>query len=340
MKKLVIASAVMVMALAGLADKVTLMSGSVLTGDADVIRDGKLTFKTADLGDLVIPIEKIASLESARDHIVQYVDNNVVTKPLTVANGVLVERDGNSTKPFSTDDVKATDPEIETWHGSINASGTIARGNTVAETATIVADVARRWEKDRLTANLGYYFSQNGDSKATKEKTVSRFELQGQEDHFWTSAFYSYVNGKYEFDRIMDLKYRYRLGLGLGYQMFENRDFGCGKMSFNQELGATYIFERYDSLDRDSYGTLRYAHHFLWNLLALEGLDFMHNFEILPQMDDWSGNYLIDADVGFTYAFRKNWQFIAKAEWDYKKQVGENTKHSDIRYILGVGYKW
>ena len=110
---------------------------------------------------------------------------------------------------------EATDPEEEKWHGSINLSGSVTRGNTIGESATIVADASRRWEYDRLTTDLGYYFAQSGSSKDNKQKTDSRFEAQAQEDHFWTGkGFYNYVNGKYEFDRIMDLMYRWRLGVG------------------------------------------------------------------------------------------------------------------------------
>ena len=93
-------------------------------------------------------------------------------------------------------------------------------------------------------------------------------------------------------------------------------------------------------LPKDDYGTFRYAHHYTWDISAVDGLAFAHNFEFLPQVDDWSGNYLIDTDAGITYAFRANWQLIAKVEWDYKKKVGYGVKHSDIRYILGLGYKW
>ena len=102
----------------------------------------------------------------------------------------------------------------------------------------------------------------------------------------------------------------------------------------------SYIAEKYDHTDDDNFGTFRYAHHFAWEVASVAGLAFVHNFEYLPQVDDWSGNYLLDTDVGLTYAFRANWQLIAKAEWDYKRKVAEGTKHSDIRYILGLGYKW
>ncbi len=318
------------------ADKVTLKSGSLLVGEAGLIQDGKLKFKATDIGDVEIAVSAIERLESSRDHVVQYNDLTRETKPVTVANGAYA-LDG---KPMDMANVKAIDPEEETWHGSVSASAAAARGNTVAESASLVGDAVRRWEKDRFTAAAGYFFAQSGSSKDTKQKTVSRFEAYAQEDHFWQPKFYSYVNGKYEFDRIMDLEYRLRIGTGVGYQWLEGRDFGLGKVSFNQEVGLAYVGEKYDHESKDNYGAFRYAHHLAWTVAAVDGLEFVHNFEYMPAIDEWFDNYMVDADVGLAYAFRANWQLVAKAEWDYKSKVGAATKHSDIRYILGLGYKW
>ena len=204
----------------------------------------------------------------------------------------------------------------------------------------MTADVNRRWEKDRLTADAGYYYAASGDSKQDKQKTTSRFEAQAQEDHFWTQKFYTYVNGKYETDRIMDLDYRWRVGLGGGYQWLENDDFGFGKVSFNQEVGLSYVGEKYEHVDDDNYGAFRYAHHLAWEIAAVKNLSFAHNLEWLPQVDEWADNYIIDADAGIVYKFSANWQLVAKVEWDYKSKVAPGTKHSDLRYILGLGYTW
>ena len=337
-KTLAAAFAAALVACGAFADKVTMKSGSVVTGTADVMRDGKLKFKSDDLGDLVIDVKNIAKLESSGDHVVQYVDMTKETKKLVVVDGDYAEASGEK---LDMTNVKAIDPEVQSWHGSVNFSGTATRGNTVGESATVTADIAKRWDKDRLTADAGYFFAQSGDSKQSKQKTTSRFEAQAQEDHFWTGeGFYNYVNGKYEFDRIMDLEYRWRVGTGVGYQWFENENFGFGKMSFNQEVGMAYICEKYRHVKEDDYGTFRYAHHFAWEIAAVENLSLTHNFEWLPQVDKWEDNYLIDTDVGITYAFSANWQLVAKAEWDYKKKVAPGVKHSDIRYILGIGYKW
>ncbi len=319
-----------------LADKVTLVSGSTLTGTAGDFSGGKLKFTSDDLGDISIDVKKIASLESDKMHVVRYRDMSVSSVPVTVVDGEYQVAGA----ALDMANVKDLDPAPEAWHGSVNFMGTVTRGNTVGESATITADVNRRWEKDRFTANGGYYYAASGDSKQDKQKTTSRFELLAQEDHFWTQKFYSYVNGKYETDRVMDLEYRWRLGLGGGYQWLENDDFGFGKVSFNQEVGLSYVGEKYEHDSDDKYGAFRYAHHLSWEIAAIENLTFAHNLEWLPQVDDWADNYIIDADAGIVYQFSANWQLIAKVEWDYKSQVSDGVKHSDLRYILGLGYTW
>lgn len=319
-----------------LADKVTLVSGSTLTGTAGDFSGGKLKFTSDDLGDISIDVKKIASLESDKMHVVRYRDMSVSSVPVTVVDGEYQVAGA----ALDMTNVKDLDPAPEAWHGSVNFMGTVTRGNTVGESATITADVRRRWEKDRFTANGGYYYAASGDSKKDKQKTTSRFELLAQEDHFWTEKFYSYVNGKYETDRVMDLEYRWRLGLGGGYQWLENDDFGFGKVSFNQEVGLSYVGEKYEHDSDDKYGAFRYAHHLSWEIAAIENLTFAHNLEWLPQVDDWADNYIIDADAGIVYQFSANWQLIAKVEWDYKSQVSDGVKHSDLRYILGLGYTW
>lgn len=334
--KLIAAAFAAACAASALADKVTLKSGSFLTGTAGDIAGDKLKFKSDDLGDVEIAVANIASLESDKTHVVEYKDLTRETKAVSVKDGKYVV----GAAELDMENVKAIDPELQSWHGSVNFSGTATRGNTVGETATVTADLNRRWEKDRLTANGGYYFAQSGDSKQTKQKTSSRFEFSAQEDHFWQPKFYTYVNGKYEFDKIMNLEYRWRTGVGLGYQWLENRDFGFGKVSFSQEVGASYVGEKFEHKDDDNFGTFRYAHHLAWEVAAIKNLSFTHNLEYLPAVDEWADNYLLDTDAGLVYAFSANWQLIGKVEWDFQKKVAPGVKHSDIRYILGLGYKW
>ena len=324
-------------ACAASADTLVFKSGSSLEGTVVRIQGGEIIFKSDDVGEIKVKQDKVASIKTEKASTVQYNDR-------TTEEGVVaMNSDGYtlSGKELDMKNVKAVNPVVETWHGALNFSGTAARGNTRSEKVAVAAEANRRWEKDRFTSNFGYYFAQNGTDRYNKEKTEDRIELGAQEDHFWSAGVYSYVNGRYERDGINNLEYRYRLGTGIGYQWLDGyMHDATGKWSFNQEAGLTYIKEKYERASDDDRLAFRYAHHLAWAPKWVDALAFTHNLEYLPDTDNWADNYLIDADVGFTYDLSTAWQMMGKIEWDYNSNPGPHTKSSDFRYMLGLGYKW
>ena len=323
--------------MAAFADVIVMKSGARFTGTVKHIEGGTIDFASEDVGDIKIKQANVVSMTTDAAKPVEFTDKRIET-------GVIARGEGGFTldgKPLDMGSVKSVAPKAETWHGSVNVSATAARGNSVSESVSALATVSRRWEKDRFGGSLSYNFAQSGDSREDKQKTANRFELQAQEDHFWSSMLYGYVSGNYEYDSIMNLDYRYRLGAGLGVQWLDGRVFdNLGKWSFSQEVGLTWVNERFESSLDDSYAAFSYAHHLIWDPSWIDGFNFTHNLVYLPELSEWQDNYLIDSDVGFTYAFRANWQLYGRIEWDYKSKVGAGTKHSDLRYSLGVGYKW
>lgn len=338
MKRLLI---VLLAVLAGVAfaDTLTLKSGSRLTGTAGVVKGDKLVFTSDDLGDIEVPLAKIAALDTPREHTVQYTDLTREKKELTVSNGVFIA----AGKPLDTTNVKAIDPGEETWHGAINASYTSARGNTYQNAASLLANVNRRWEEDRVNANFGYYYSETGTSKADRDKTTDRWEVEGQHDHFWAPAFYTFGNARYEEDSIAGLDNRVRLGAGVGYQWLDARRFETtGVWSFSQEAGVTWFRDNYrirPAGGDESYAAARYAHHLTYLPKWNEGVNCFHNLEYYPQVDDWE-HYIMKADVGFTTKLIMDFNLIAKIEWEYNSLPSEGRKSSDTRYIVGLGYAW
>jgi putative salt-induced outer membrane protein YdiY len=323
-----------------MADKVTLKSGSFLTGKAGQVQNGELAFASDDLGEIKIKVANIATLDVAKENVVQYKDNSLEKKMLSVKDGVLVEGDG---KQLNMENVKALNPTVEKWHGSVNVAFQSSRGNTYENSATVLANLNRRWEKDRLDANFGYYYSETGKSKESKEKSTDRWEIEAQHDHFWSPKWYSYEKGKYEQDDIAGLDYRLTLGAGAGYQWLDGFNSEMtGKWSFNQEVGAAWIKNQYviqDPSADDSYATVRYAHHLKYFPKWNEKIEGFHNLEFLPQVNDWE-NYLIIADVGFSTKIVMDFDLLCKIEWDYNSMPSVGRKSSDIRYIIGLGYKW
>ena len=312
MKKAVFALAA-IAAASAFADRMVLKSGTVLTGTGAVVAGDKVKFTSDDLGAIEIASDKVAFVETAGEKQVE---------------------------------VAALPPEEkppETWHGSINVAYESARGNTYKNNASVIANLNRRWDEDRVNFDFGYYYSKTGTTRDSREKTTDRWELEGQHDHFWRPTFYTYENGRYEQDDIAGLDYRLRLGAGVGYQWLDDKKFDAtGSWSFNQEFGVAWIRVDYKNPDPDaddSYATFRYAHHLKYHPKWNPDIEGFHNLEYLPQIDDFD-NYLIKADIGFTTKIIMDFDLLAKIEWDYNSMPALGRKSSDIRYIVGLGYKW
>jgi len=56
----------------------------------------------------------------------------------------------------------------------------------------------------------------------------------------------------------------------------------------------------------------------------------------LPSWD----KFLVKADVGFSTKLIYNFDLLAKIEWEYNSKPAVDRKKSDVRYIVGLGYKW
>lgn len=313
MKKCVIIALAAFAGMSSFADTLRLKSGTVLTGTIVGSTGDAIKFKSDDFGELDVP----------KGSIVQAAD--VAAKPVEVAT------------------IEPIPVPPETWHGSINGAFTASRGNTYEDSWSLVATLNRRWDSDRLSLSGGYYFSKTGTADGPRETTTDRWELEGQEDHFWSKAFYSYVNLRYEHDEIAQLDARYRAGLGLGYQWLDGVVFeSTGKWSFSQELGLNWIKEVHENSEidkQDGFAALRYAHHLNYLPKWSDNVEVFHNLEYLPEVDDWD-KYLVKADIGFTTKIIGDFDLLAKIEWDYDSIPANDRKKSDVRYIIGLGYKW
>lgn len=326
-------------ATAALADKVTLKSGSTLTGAVVGASASELTFKADDFGEVKIPVANIVALEDAGTHTILYVDRTQETKALSVKGGAY-QADGCA---LDMAGVKEIDPVAETWHGSVNGAFNAARGNTVENSWSVLASVNRRWEKDRFNASFGCCYSEKGAADAELEKSTDRWESEAQHDHFWLPAVYHYENLRYDRDAIQLLDARYRVGLGAGYQWLDGRVFfATGKWSFNQEAGVNWVKECYkdnDDAKGDGFAALRYAHHLTYLPKWNEGVEAFHNAEVLPDVSDWE-KYLVKADIGFTTKLVYDLDLLAKIEWEFDSTPANDRKKSDVRYLVGLGYKW
>ena len=180
MNRLGIAAAAAIAAGAAFADTVTLKGGSVLVGETGTISGDTIKFKSDDIGELNLKLANIKSIDKAKNHTVQYTDGTTADRILVVKDGELWSGDAK----LDMSKVKKLDPVAETWHGSINVAYNAARGNQYENSAAVLANVNRRWEKDRLTADFAYNYSESGKSSSSSEKTSDRWLVDVKHDHF------------------------------------------------------------------------------------------------------------------------------------------------------------
>ena len=69
------------------------------------------------------------------------------------------------------------------------------------------------------------------------------------------------------------------------------------------------------------------------------GTEVFHNLEVLPDVGDWD-KYLAKADVGFSTKLVYDIDLLAKIECDYNSRPADDRKKADLRYLVGLGYKW
>lgn len=320
------------------ADTLKLKSGSFLYGTVGSISLDSVKFRSEDLGDVNVKIDRIEYLEDARQHRIRLVSNEIVSRNVVLTNGTLVVED------VKKSDIKTIDETPETWHGSINAGFNASRGNTYENSGSLVANVNRKWEKDRFKTDFGYYYGESGKVHDDRTKTTDRWELEAKHEHFWVEKVYHYEMFRYDRDMIQELSYRFRGGLGAGYYWLDGTVFeNLGKFTFNQDLGVDYVKEEYDYENPDcrnnGYAAIQYSHHFIWIPKWVDDIEVFHNFEYLPEVDDFD-KYLIKADAGFSKKLISDFTLLVKIEWDRNSMPAKDHKKDDLRYIVGLGYKW
>ena len=148
--KLIVVLAAGIVCAAG-ADTLTFKSGARLMGKVVRIEGGTITFASDDVGEVKVAQDKVSVLATESANTILYADKSQEEAVVCLTNGQYTA----SGKALDMARVKAVNPVIETWHGSVNASVTAARGNTSSETVTFLVDGVLRWEQNRFSTNSG-----------------------------------------------------------------------------------------------------------------------------------------------------------------------------------------
>lgn len=329
--------AVLCFACSALADEVVFKNGDRLTGKIVKADGGKLTIASKVAGEVTVDLADVTTFSSDGPVEVLLNDGTKINQRIAAADeGKFGVAAGGAIAPqaFPIASVKKVNPPPVAWTGSLTAGALITRGNSKSDNFNLSFDAVRRTDMDRITLGATYLYGRQKDQSTGDESTtVDNWSVDGKYDYFFTPKFFGYANVQVQKDRIADLDLRFIPGAGLGYQWVETP-----KLNFFTEGGLSWVYEQYSHPDDTrEHAALRLAYHVDWQ--CNDKVKLFHDLEYLPSLSSWS-EYLVNADAGvradITGSFFSEFKVVA----DYNSKPADDHDKTDLRYLLGVGWKF
>jgi putative salt-induced outer membrane protein YdiY len=313
----VLLTALAVPAASAPADEVMFKNGDRVSGVVTRgLGDGKVTIANTVFGTVTADEKDVADITSTRPATSQA----ATTMATTVA----------TTAPA----VPPSPPPIKRWSGSVIAGAVVTRGNSETENYRVAFDAVRKGERNTLTLSAAYAFGKTHDRHTGDDDTTAdNWFAQAKLDHSITERLYDYASLRVEQDNVADLDLRVTPGVGIGYRWI-NRP----ATHFNTEAGVSWIYEQYDTAGSTEHFAVRLAYHLDHQLN--DKVSLVHNLEYLPSVSDPAGDFNVNADAGLRAMLTASMFAEMKVEWKHDSTPAPDAEKNDLRYTLGLGWKF
>lgn len=236
------------------AGRITLKNGDRITG-AIVESDGKkITIKSEYAGNVTVPLDAVASIESDEPLYVPLPDGATVGGPVTTVADALVVRPADApplTIPFEC--VTALRSKtlqtaferrrhagvLEFWTGSLDAGLSFTRGSSGATTFTMGFNAVRALPRDKITLYTTSVYTR-GRKDGVSTTTANTVRGGGRYDVNVTDHVFAFGSVDLERDPLRDLDLRSVFGSGFGWHAAKTE-----RMTFDVFGGATINGERF-----------------------------------------------------------------------------------------------
>lgn len=317
------------------ADEIRFKNGDRLTGTIVVLDKGELKFKSKVAGEVTISVADVQTIATDAPVTIVLPDGSSVQQRLVAAGDgrtALAEPAPGRPAEVELATLRQINPS-KAWSGAVVVGGLITRGNSDTESLSVTIDALRRTERDRLTLGAAYLFGrETSPDTGDKSTSTDNWFAAGKYDYFFEPKFYGFGGLRVERDRIAELDLRVTPSAGVGYQWVERPDF-----NFSTEAGLAWVYEEYRNTEADDHFAAKLAYHVDGRLS--EQVTAFHNVIYYPSVEELD-DYNIVADVGVRAAFSEQMFGEFKLEFKYDATPAPDTSRDDLRYILGVGWKF
>lgn len=254
-----------------IADEVWLLSGNTLTGTAQTLESGMLTFRTP-YADAKVPWREVAGLETARNVRVTVRQlgshvGRITTGPLGYLR---LETPAGPSLDVALSDVvmivRAQSGVITT--GRAQTGFLVSSGTSDLSSLHFTGEMAWRTPVQRTAAEIGINRSSSRGLETARNMTATFRHQEFLADHL-----YANMNAIFTNDGFRDLTLRSAPGAGIGYQFLR---YGVTTLSFDGGIG--YVDERRNLLPDRSYWAVRESAKFETFILP-KRLEFFHQHD-------------------------------------------------------------
>ena len=341
LKRLMLGMAFLLCVSAVQADKVWLSDGSVLVGQLQKLVDGKVTLKTASVGDLVIDQSQIVNIETSVPLNGVLQNNERVNGKFQAGTDGLLKVEGVSA-PIALQNIKAlwgegmADPTLppppqgRVWAGEAYVDMAGKTGNTEKFNGGVGLKTTLTGPDDRLLLYI------NG-SYARENSVTSEKEYRGGLDyeHNIANSLNSwFVRAEAEKDEFSGIDLRTHVVAGYGYFFFKEE---TKQLRFR--IGLSYLRKEYEDGDTDNaYGLDLNLHY---ERKIDEWGTWVSDLTYTPGLNE-TDDYRIyhESALDIPLLLSKPLSLRLGISNEYNNLVAEDAERMDTTYFAKIVYKW
>lgn len=324
-------------------DRITLNNGDVLTGKITSMANGKVTFKSPLLDEVVIPIGNIADMSTEETVALKTKSGDLWRRRIAGIEAGALRLEGGQTSTLAIDDLGQINPPEKPgpkWTGSLKFTGVHTSGNTQLRSAGMFFDAVRKSEIDRLSFDASWDYAEQKTTTPTGRDYVLSQRRTGaglKYDLFMSPQSYVWVATRALGDTIANLDLRFTASSGIGYQLIDRED-----VSLLFEAGLSYFNENYRVVvapnpSETDYLAARVAYRYE-NQLS-EKSKLVHRAEAFPSVEN-SDDVYCQVTTELSTSLTDSMVASLTHVLDYDNTPAAGFKRADQRVILSVGWSF
>jgi hypothetical protein len=321
------------------ADVVVLENGDQLTGEAEGLKDGKLSFKTSYAGSIQLDWKQVARLTTEGNFEVEVETGRRYRGRLEQQEenlDVIYEDTSTAMPPPS---VVAMIPMSDGeppgfWkilNGSVDLGYSLARGNSELNQSSVGLQANYRREAYELQGGITSLFSKQDESRATSRQTADM-----RYDRFLSPRAFAFGLSGFERNERQRLNLRSRLGGGFGWKLVKTK-----RSELSVLGGFTFINEQFRDADsgmplpKSSSGEALAGVELLTT--RFRGIRLGTKFSFLPNLVN-GGRYRIEYDYNVRVPLYKSMTWSVKLFDRYDSEPPLEVMRNDYGVVSAFGF--